>query len=301
MPYSAIASGIGTVLNFANNAINASENRKWNNYWNQKMLDFSKNAVSYNVADRLRSGLSPLDAGQSETPSLQGYEQPMTDYLQSGITNAVASAQREKELGMLKTQTDAKAYADYANGLDSMASAIRSQSTLSLDISKLQEQITKLREENKVVPESLQEELTNLKLRNEELQALIKSKNQEYNITARDENWYRSINMPNGQLPSNPYEWAFWIAKVSQDKQKNADAFDSNYDSASIERLAREHEDEILRGLTEAYEKKRKEVEAEAFRTKNFSAARAWGKSHPRPTRSNLNAYVSGKYGLDFF
>lgn len=88
--------GLSSQATAANNAqLMANQNRI-----NQQQLDFSKNAYTYATADRLRAGLSPLDAQAASTPALNVAETQAADYSQLADVgnNAMDQYRQAREL-----------------------------------------------------------------------------------------------------------------------------------------------------------------------------------------------------------
>lgn len=287
------ASGLNAISNSSSNAQNIREQRRIN----EQMIDYSKNAYTYATADRLRAGLSPIDASPAETPALTAAQAKPNDWsgIANGLSNAVAAYQNEKQLGMQKTQVDAQSYKDYAEGISAITDAAAQQATIALELDKLRAEVARMEKENEYIPQELRENIRNLELRNKELQTLIDKNNQQFAINARNEEWYSSLDLPNGEFPNNAFQWAVWDAKQVADKRKR-----TKEEAEQLSTFRKEHRSQIYEGIYQAWKAESNRVNDEAYRSKDFKKAKEWSKTHPRPTMKNVELYESGKYPLDF-
>lgn len=81
---------------------------------NDKMIDYSKNAVSYEAADRMRAGLSPVGSDGSETPALTAPQQnaPQLNGIGSAISDALNFREQKRVNDSIIAANNAKAEND---------------------------------------------------------------------------------------------------------------------------------------------------------------------------------------------
>lgn len=110
----AVVSALSNAANIASNLYINRRNEQFTRETNREMMDFSKNAVSYNVADRLRAGLSPVDAGSSEVPALTAPEDdaPKISGLDSAVNEALSLRESKRVNDSVIAANNAKAESD---------------------------------------------------------------------------------------------------------------------------------------------------------------------------------------------
>ena len=162
----ALISGLsGLAVSALNNKAVSSNNARVianQNKLNQASLDFSKNAYTYAVADRLRAGLSPLDAQAASTPSMNMAETQANDFsgIQQGFNNAINQTLQSRQIAStesLNNALKAKAEAEKTATDTSTQKVLQSMQT-ELDIQK--EELFKIRNENSSYAKRLETEIS---------------------------------------------------------------------------------------------------------------------------------------------
>lgn len=179
MPLPALISGLsGLAVSALNNrAIRANNARVIanQNKLNQAQLDFSKNAISYAVADRMRAGLSPLDVEAASSPAFNMAEMQASDFsgIQQGVNNAVNQTLQSRQIAStesLNNALKAKAEAEKTATDTATQKALQGMQT-ELELQK--EELTKLRNENSSYARRLEAEIALKEKQNADLQSQI--------------------------------------------------------------------------------------------------------------------------------
>lgn len=182
----AAASVWGTMLNVSAQKEMNKANIKNQNELNRRQLDFSKNAYTYATADRLRAGLSPLDANAATTPALNMAEQQAPDYsgiagagqaITGGINNALDRAIQKKRLENETNFNNALVAKTTAEIENINAQTMEAVTTLQSKLNKYDAEITNLKDQHSTYAREKEAQIEQLQAQTKELLDLIKRNN----------------------------------------------------------------------------------------------------------------------------
>lgn len=233
MPYAALGALAAGAISGISQSVANSKNVAMQNKWNEKMLDFSKNAQSIAASDRMRAGLSPLDTQAAETPALTSPEyQSLGDF---GLNNAVTAMQtsqrlKQENVGIMANASLANAQAlkenaETANILrqfeDEMAVRSARRDALEAEYNAITDkgslEAKQIKKQLKVMDTSIsrmQTEMDNLR---------SQTASNLYNL-----NWFRSVNLPSstGFNLSNMFATGIWTGKGLNDSNNSKEEDD---------------------------------------------------------------------------
>lgn len=233
MPYAALGALAAGAISGISQSIANSKNVAMQNKWNEKMLDFSKNAQSIAASDRMRAGLSPLDTQAAETPALTSPEyQSLGDF---GLNNAVTAMQtsqrlKQENVGIMANANLAnsqalKENAETANILrqfeDEMAVRSARRDALEAEYNAIRDKGSL---EAKQIKKQLDVMETSMSRMNVEMDNLrSQTSSNLYNL-----NWFRSVNLPSstGFNFSNLYATGIWTGKGLSDSNNSKEEND---------------------------------------------------------------------------
>lgn len=188
---SALSGGANLISNIATNAYNVAAQKKINREniaaqkeINEAQLKYAKNAYSYAAADRMRSGLSPLDTQATSLNGLQAQslqapqaQAPQFPDFGSAAASAIGMVQQQKQIDSVSDLNSAlrsKAEAE-ANGKD--IENVKQLSTLRTQIDTQFEELKKLRNENSAFASRLAKDLQLSQARYDDLLSQINQRN----------------------------------------------------------------------------------------------------------------------------
>lgn len=179
MPLPALISGLsGLAVSALNNtAIKANNARVISNQnkLNQAQLDFSKNAISFAAADRMRAGLSPLDAQAASSPSFNMAETQAADFsgVQQGVNNAISQTLQSRQIASTESLNNALKAKAEAEKTATDASTQKALQGMQTELELQKEELSKLRNENSSYARRLEADIALKEKQNADLQSQI--------------------------------------------------------------------------------------------------------------------------------
>lgn len=228
MPYAALGALAAGAISGISQSIANSKNVAMQNKWNEKMLDFSKNAQSIAASDRMRAGLSPLDTQAAETPALTSPEyQSLGDF---GLNNAVTAMQtsqrlKQENVGIMANANLAnsqalKENAETANILrqfeDEMVVRSARRDALEAEYNAIKDKGSLEAQQIRKQLEVMSTSMNRMEVEMDNLRSQTSSN--LYNL-----NWFRSVDLPSstGFNFSNLYATGIWTGKGLNDSNNS--------------------------------------------------------------------------------
>lgn len=273
----AIAAGASIVSGVINSARQADANRKNienQNYWNNRQLEFARNAYSIAAADKMRAGLSPLNTSSVQAPALTSpqVQAPQFPNLGEALSQGM-SVDNSRELNASSINANnAQAVKTAAESADILAKLEDYNTTREARLQALianynntrdkgSKEAQQMAEQIKIMQKSVQkqtEEINNLRLKNGEL---------SYNIQ-----YYSDVGLPiNGPVTKESLAMAYGKRLAEKNNAKETDDVirkdqerKAAAEKAQAERISRFNYDNYVA----EYEARKKELDMLVYQKK---------------------------------
>lgn len=222
-----IGAGIAAVSGIAGAAINAYSTDKANrdtnesneavnqaqidyaNQVNEKQIEFNKNAYSYATADKMRSGLSPLDPQAALSPSLQMPSLTPTKFEATDAGNQIAQAGNNAVAAYNSTRSiTSEVGLNNAKSLNTQADTVGKQidnmeqwNTLNDRIDQTREEVKKLKTENEFLADEKQSQLDTMETQRDLMRNQIEDI--QSGITRQDKLAEKSLEKSDSEIQLN--------------------------------------------------------------------------------------------------